>query len=175
MTSAIVGQSVLTLLETRALAEIASYREDWRTARASVDAIASKVGRRYHPQSWRRAKRKLVKLGFIESERVLTGEPLPEAAKKATGSQYGTTIKRVEWHALGLAPRKVRAVRRAQRVAQAELVRRAEQAERARAKAAPGEYVPSPPRASSHPMPDDLAALLARGAAIVGQRFAPDG
>lgn len=175
VTAALVGQSVLTLLETRVLCEIASYPEDWRTARATVRAIAEKCGREYHPQSVRRVNRKLDRLRFIEKDRLFTGDALPAAAKKPTGSQCGTTVKRVRWEALGLSYRKVRAVRKAQRRSQAELLRRAEQSTKAKAKAL------ATPTGDDRPMPRTGGALAWRPEDVYtrvvmsGAALVPDG
>ncbi len=87
-----------TNLETKVGATSASYGDNcWLTDRALGEHIRRSDGRKFHKGSIGRARRKLVKRGFMKSTRVYPSGRLPSGMR----SSQGTTIKSVCWKAIG--------------------------------------------------------------------------
>jgi len=71
----------------------------WQTDARLSEEIRRPDGRRYHPESIARSRRKLRDAKIITSERVFVGGKIPSLKAKWTSSR-GTTVKTFNWRAI---------------------------------------------------------------------------
>ena len=71
----------------------------WQTDARLSEEIRRPDGRRYHPESIARCRRKLRDAKIITSERVFVGGKIPSVKAKWTSSR-GTTVKTFNWRAI---------------------------------------------------------------------------
>src|SRR5207244_1228240 len=101
--SEVVAAAVLkrgaTNLETKLAGLVASFGHNcWLTDRASRECVRRWDGRMYHVGSIARSRRRLARLGVIESKRIFPTQRLPSGKR----SSQGTTNKRIRREALGV-------------------------------------------------------------------------
>jgi hypothetical protein len=152
--------------------EIASFGGVcWQTDARLGEGISRSDGRRYHPESIARVRRRLRDAKIITSERVFVGGKIPSLKAKFTSSR-GTTVKTFSWRAIEQKNPFTRRERRIKRQEQARATREAGELRRPSPRYVSARAIVEPVRMPVPPLDPELARIIGEARTLTERRQA---